>query len=288
MPDILDTLPAFMTYWTKARELDIEQQIALWASEYLNPWPHLLAIQVEDYNSQGVDWRVIARTRIFPQLNSHLRSMFAARDHLLDVLPMVVEQVESRFDALEDLLCVVHVGLGCGAGWARTFQNRPAVLFGLESIAECGWLSVEALRGLIAHELGHLLLDHWRRATGLDCGQGSMWQLFEEGFAQQIALESTGIWHQALGYEASDWLNWCEANLTLLATRYLEFTREGTPVNAFFGSWLEVEGRSQVGVYLGSKLIQRMTQEHSLPEIAELKDVDDACFGQLKMLASSR
>lgn len=288
MLDILDTLPAFMTYWTKARELDVEQQIDLWASEYLSPWPELLAIQVEDYRSQGVDWRAIARTRIFPQLDSHLRSMLTARDHLLEVLPMVVEQVESRFNALEDLLCVVHVGLGCGAGWARTFQNRPAVLFGLESIAECGWSSVEALRGLIAHELGHLLLDQWRRSVGLACGQGSLWQLFEEGFTQQIALESTGIWHQALGYEASGWLNWCEANLPLLATRYLEFVHQGTPVNAFFGSWLEVEGRSQVGVYLGSILIRRMAQEHSLPEIAELIDVDDACFAQLKMLASGR
>jgi len=285
MLDIIDTLPAFMTYWTKARELDTEQRIDLWASEYLSPWPDLLAIQVEDYRSQGVDWRTIARTHIFPQLDSRLRSMLTARDHILEALPTVVEQVGSRYGALEELLCVIHVGLGCGAGWARTFRECPAVLFGLENIAECGWLSVEALRGLIAHEMGHLLLDHWRRSAGLACGQGSLWQLFEEGFAQQIALQDTGIWHQALGYEASDWLNWCEVNLQMLAKRYLEFVYQGTPVNAFFGSWSEVEGRSHIGVYLGCKLIQRLAQEHSLPEIAELVDVDDACFVQLKMMA---
>ncbi|MCJ7566785.1 MAG: hypothetical protein MUO58_04530 [Anaerolineales bacterium] len=285
MLDILDTLPAFMTYWTKVRDLDIEQQIDLWASEYLSSWPDLLSVQIEDYRSQGVDWRTIARTRIFPQLDSRLRSMLTARDHLLEALPTVVEQVGSRYGALEELLCVIHVGLGCGAGWARTFRERPAVLFGLENIAECGWLSAESLRGLIAHELGHLLLDHWRRAAGLARGQEPLWQLFEEGFAQHIALESTGIWHQDLGSEASDWLNWCEANLTLLATRYLDFVHHGKPVNEFFGSWLEIDSRSQVGAYLGCKLIRRLAQEHSLLEIAALPEVDGICFAQLKMMA---
>ena len=122
MPDILDTLPAFMTYWTIARELDVEQQIDLWASDYLGLWPDLLAAQIEDYSSQGVDWRTIARTRIFPHLDSRLGSMLTARDHLLEAIPTVVEQVEARFDALEDLLFLVHVGIGCGA--ARQSDRR--------------------------------------------------------------------------------------------------------------------------------------------------------------------
>lgn len=31
---------------------------------------------------------------------------------------------------------VIYVGIGCGAGWATTYNRQPAILLGLENIAE--------------------------------------------------------------------------------------------------------------------------------------------------------
>ena len=64
--EVIDTFPAFLTYWAKAQGQPLDDQIEGWATEYLSPWPELLTMQVDDYTSQGVDWRQIAREKVFP------------------------------------------------------------------------------------------------------------------------------------------------------------------------------------------------------------------------------
>ena len=204
MFELLDTLPAFLGNWGKSRHLDVEAQIDRWAVEYLRPWPERRELQIEDYRLQGLDWREVARTRIFPELEQWQADMVLARDHLLNAIPEVVARIAATHGLSGELLCVIHVGLGCGAGWATQLHGRPAVLFGLENIAGCGWASREALMGLVAHELGHLLLDQQRREAGLAAGHGPLGQLFEEGFAQRVALECTGTWHMLHGQEHLD------------------------------------------------------------------------------------
>jgi hypothetical protein len=38
-----------------------------------------------------------------------------------------------------DLVALLYVGIGCGAGWVTTCASRHAILLGLENIAEEGW-----------------------------------------------------------------------------------------------------------------------------------------------------
>jgi hypothetical protein len=94
---------------------------------------------------------------------------------------------------------VIYVGIGCGAGWATTFGDSPAVLFGLENIAERGWEDPGTILGLVAHELGHLVHFAWRLRGGKSAGSGPWWQLYEEGFAQECEsrILDTGAVHQA-------------------------------------------------------------------------------------------
>ncbi len=286
MFELLDTLPAFLATRGTSRHLNVEQQIDRWAAEYLRPWPELREVQIEDYRLQGLDWREIARTRIFPDLEQWHADMVLARDHLLNVLPEVVERIAAIHSFPGGLLCVIHVGLGCGAGWATQLHGRPAVLFGLENIAGCGWTSREALMGLVAHELGHLLLDQWRQEAGLAAGQGPIWQLFEEGFAQRVALEYTGTWHMVHGQEHLDWLSWCKGRLPDLANRYLELVKRRYPLSEFFGSWLEIDGRSQAGIYLGVEVIHKLAYSPNLKDIAAVTDIEAACLKALRQLAN--
>jgi len=45
----------FLTYWVKAREKSLKDQIAGWAMAYMEPWPELLRKQIEDYTGQRLD-----------------------------------------------------------------------------------------------------------------------------------------------------------------------------------------------------------------------------------------
>jgi len=42
-------------------------------------------------------------------------------------------------------------------------------------------------------------------------------------------------------------------------------------VDEFFGSWLEIFGKSQTGYYLGYNFIKELEKEHDICEIAKLK-----------------
>jgi hypothetical protein len=82
---LIDTFPAFLSYWAEAREKSLEEQIAGWAATYMAPWPELLRIQTEDYSTQGLDWRQIARDKVFPYLAERLPQMEQAHQNLLAV-----------------------------------------------------------------------------------------------------------------------------------------------------------------------------------------------------------
>jgi hypothetical protein len=74
----------------------------------------------------------------------------------------------------------------------------PAVLFGPENIAECGWSASEVLAGLVAHEVGHLgpisaFLVSWhdirgRSQTGYFLGREAVKELAHALSLKEIAL----------------------------------------------------------------------------------------------------
>jgi len=272
----VDTFPAFLTYWAKVEDKPLDDQIEGWATNYMSLWPELLAKQIEDYSSQKLDWRQIAREKVFPYLADRLPSMRRAHQNLLQLCEPLYSRAQQVLAFDSRAIFVIYVGIGCGAGWVATFHGSPAILFGLENIAECGWSAPEAITGLVAHEIGHLVHHHWRAQHGNTIGSGPWWQLYEEGFAQhceRLILESD-TWHQASGGNTNDWLNWCQSHKGWLATEFLRTVDAGKPVSAFFGSWLEIRGKSETGYFLGYEAIKELEKRFDLKEIALLENVE--------------
>jgi hypothetical protein len=90
---------------------------------------------------------------------------YSVADHgviLNEQIPVVFRRAAAVIE-VRDVVLVIYVGLENGAGWVTTLQGKPAVLLGLESIAECGWTDPQTLAGLVAHELGHVIHQQWRR-----------------------------------------------------------------------------------------------------------------------------
>ncbi|MGD1995446.1 MAG: hypothetical protein PVH62_01590 [Anaerolineae bacterium] len=266
----IDTFPAFSEFWSQIRGRALDAQIELWAADYMSGWPELLARQQMDYAEQGMDWRSVAKERIFPFLPERLPDMTRARRGLLISLEPVYRRAQETLGLDFDVLFVIYVGIGCGAGWATTLEGRPAVLFGLENVAARGWTGRETLAALAAHEVGHLLHQQWRRRSSLTSCEGAFWQLYEEGFAQRCEhiIMAKDTWHEKEGQD--DWLNWCNENISWLAAEFLRFVDRGEPINPFFGSWFDIRGQRQTGYYLGHELVREWEDEIGLKEVALL------------------
>jgi hypothetical protein len=277
LPERIDTFPAFLDWWEEAQGLDVQVQIDTWRSRYMAPWPELLQMQIEDYANEGIDWRQIAVDRVFPFIQHRLALMRQAHASLCRFLNSTHSRAVRRLGFDSPVLFVIYVGIGCGAGWATQFRETRAVLFGLENIAECGWVAPEAIQGLIAHELGHVAHAVWRERAGLTEGQGPWWQLYEEGFAQHCELLVQGTWHEVFGTGRGDWLEWCRDNRGLIAAEFLRTVDSGGDIRPFFGSWFDIAGRSQTGYYLGQAVVSRLVKRADLRQIAGLQAFEAAC-----------
>ena len=45
---ILDTIPAFLGYWSRWRGADLATKVENWAASYVSAWPELLELQLQE------------------------------------------------------------------------------------------------------------------------------------------------------------------------------------------------------------------------------------------------
>ena len=286
---IIDTFPTFLSFWSTVSDSAIDEQIELWYSEYMASWPELRQKQIDDYAKEGVDWHQIAKEMVFPYLDNRLPAMKGAHAGLLDLCAPIFDLARERLQFDADIVIVIYVGLGCGAGWVTNYAGKPAILFGLENLVECHYETQPALTGLIAHEIGHVAHFNWRAKNELAHGAGPWWQLYIEGFAQRCEHVILGqdLWHMKVMSPDEKWLGWCQENKAWLAAEYLRTVEEDKPVSSFFGSWYDIRNRKQTGYYLSHEIIREL--ESSLPynQMALLDEPDYGMRTVLDQLAIS-
>jgi hypothetical protein len=266
--ELLDTYPDFQAYWEQARSKSVDEQVEMWQSSYMNRHPELFDKQVRTYAEAHMDWRDVAR-KVFPHLPERLPLMRRARSNILAISGSIYANAAKRLGLKFDLVLVIYVGIGCGAGWATRYNQRPAILLGLENIAEERWHTKNKLKGLLCHEIGHLVHMEWRDEwkTFEDAEEDPLFRLYSEGFAQRcehLILEKE-TWHMAPDEE---WLSWCQHHKGWLANEFLRRIGKEVSVNDFFGSWFDIQGKSQTGYFLGHAFITDLEKAHGLREIA--------------------
>lgn len=272
--EVLDTFKDFSACWEYACFKSIDEQIQLWQNSYMKKYPELLDKQVQNYKIENVDWREIAK-KIFPTLPLRMRFMQKARNNILAIYKSICAKASLRLGLDFDIILVIYVGIGCGAGWAATYSGQPAILLGLENIAEQKWHTKNKLQGLISHEIGHLAHMNWRDEweTFEKLEEDPLFQLYSEGFAQRCEHIILGkeTWHMA---QNTDWLSWCKQNKSWLAKKFLGKLKKHESVREFFGSWFNIQGKIQTGYFLGHAFICELEKTRSLREMA-LLDVEN-------------
>jgi hypothetical protein len=233
-------------------------------------YPELLNKQVQSYEENGLNWNGIAK-KIFPSLSSSFSLMLKARNNILHVCKPICSKAVENLKLDFDVIFVIYVGIGCGAGWATTYKGQPAVLLGLENIAEERWHTQRKLKGLISHEIGHLAHINWRNEWQIfEKVEDPLFQLYGEGFAQRcehIILRKE-TWHVAKDRE---WLSWCKRHKGWLAKEFLKRVEKQASLKDFFGSWFSIQGKKQTGYFLGHEFIRELEKNYSLREIALFK-----------------
>jgi hypothetical protein len=283
--ELIDTFPTFLTCWAKAQLAPLDGQIEDWATGYMAPWPELLQKVKEDYSKQGLEWRHIARTKVFPFLSERLPAMQIAHDNLVELCTPTYSRAQRVLGFESDVTMVIYVGIGTGAGWLTSFRGSPGILFGLETVAELGWSDRETIVGLISHEIGHLVHRQRRAKDGDATGSGAWWQLYEEGFAQRCESRILGkdTWHQA--GKSEDWISWCKSHQGWLAAEFLKAVDAGGPIAPFFGSWYDVKGKIETGYFLGHEAIRELEGTLGFEEIARLDNIERFMKPILKNMA---
>ena len=267
-PKIVDAFPAFERFWRTVRTQPVTLQIERWEQDYMAPWPELLSKQQDCYASDGVDWRQVARRRVFPYLERRLEKMRRLHRDLLHTLPGSWERTRQLLHLPFPVRFVIYVGIGCGAGWATTYEGRSACLFGLENAAENhdggdGWS-----RRVVAHEVAHLAHQAWRKERR-EQRADPWWTLYEEGFATHCErLIEPRLFPLRTGKE--NWLAWCEEMRPWLARKFLRDVTARKSLRPFFGSWYNIQGYIETGYYLGSEMIRAWTRELPLRTVASL------------------
>ena len=266
--EILDTYPDFLDYWMRASSKNLNEQIQLWQNFYMRKYSELLKKQVQNYEEENRDWRAVAK-KIFPKLLQRFQLLKKARDNILRICEPIYAKASNMLKLDFDVFFVIYVGVGCGAGWATTYNGQPAVLLGLENIVEEKWHTKNKLEGLISHEIGHLAHMKWRNEWEKfeKAEQDPLFQLYSEGFAQRCEHKILGreTWHMA---QDKEWLVWCKQNKSWLAKEFLKRLEKQVSVNDFFGSWFNIRGRKQTGYFLGHAFIRELEKTCSLREIA--------------------
>jgi hypothetical protein len=255
----------------------------------MNKWPELRDKQLDDYEKSGHNWKEIGQKYVFQNLTDRIDVIRQAHSNLLEILPLIFKKAENTLDVNFKIFFVIYVGIGLGAGWATRFRKIPSILFGLENIAEEKWEKKEILKGLTAHEIGHLFHFNLREETNLEIEDPSpLWQLYEEGFAmrcEHIIMENNS-WHQRR--ESNNWLKWCVENKNRLASKFLNYLDHDIDVKDFFGSWFNVDGYKQTGYFLGHEIIKKWEKTLKLQEIAimNIENIKEQVTNTLKLWSS--
>ncbi len=258
----------FLELLQRNPDADPERFLSLWEGFYREGYPELFRLQVECHARERLDWREIALERVFPDLPQRLPAMEAAAGVLPGIWGRVLGRAKESLGFREEVAGVMYVGIGCGAGWATNYSGEPAVLFGLEMIAELDWHVPDRLEGLAAHELGHVIHRAWRGEDLEPLEERPAGLLYTEGFAQRLEeiIRGGRSFHQG---EGAGWVERCRALLPEIAREYLA-KLDGGDVRGFFGSWLDFRGLKYAGYFLGHRFIRHLEVKYTLREIASL------------------
>ena len=194
----------------------------------------------------------------------------------LKIIENLNEKVINHFEQEINIDIVLYLGLCNGAGWVTNINDRDVILLGIEKILELNWYDEKSMCGLIYHELGHVYqkqYGNFYQSSDVST-KNFVWQLFIEGIAmyfEQVLVNDLNFYHQ----NKNDWLKWCENHFQQICVDFHNDLPTMTKSNQrYFGDWVNYYGKGDVGYFLGTKFVQKLTTKYDFNQLINLK-IDD-------------
>lgn len=213
-----------------------------------------------------------------PKLNIQHDSFLAVTDQL-------DSKIQECFGVELNVEIVLYLGLCNAAGWVTTMNGKDIVMLGVEKIIELNWHKLDAMYGLIYHELGHIYQKQFGALDrhSDDPKQEFVWQLFTEGIAmyfEQALVGNFDFYHQ----DVNGWKNWCDENLRQIASDFCADLPTMTRLNQrYFGDWVDYHGYGDVGYYLGTRFVHYLLGSHELSKLINM-EIAEVCEAFMKFL----
>lgn len=191
-----------------------------------------------------------------------------AVDSFARVAENLEEKIVQTFGQSLDVTIILYVGLCNGAGWVVNLDSGQYVLLGIEKIIELNWCDINDMQALIYHELGHIYqMQYGGFAREYEKADAYLWQLFTEGIAmyfEQKLMDDDNVFHQ----NVDGWLDWCDANISSIKADFNNDLTTMTHSNQrYFGDWVNYNGQSDVGYYLGARFVQWLNKRYTFDKM---------------------
>ena len=265
MVKIIDTSIDFLSIYNDS-QFDLEK----WKS-YVDKWipgtKQLCLNDMKECINAGYSWEKDYLPVLNGVLNNHKREK--AINSFYQVSEHIDERIIKAFGKSLDVDIILYIGLCNGAGWVTTINDKVVVLLGIEKIIELDWCNKDDMTGLIIHELGHVYQAQYG-SLYIDTKSKKekfLWQLFTEGIAMVFEQEVVGdpnYFHQ----DKNGWKAWCDQNIELIKHSFnkdLDIMEESN--QRYFGDWVNFEGHSDVGYYLGARFVRFLLQNDNFENI---------------------
>lgn len=272
MIKLIDTFKAFYPYYIALN--DPVKRYEAW-NLYMDQYPVIKQMCIKDYQQNHIDYKELALKKIFNHDDHYINKIEVSYQNLMDLLVSNPMKFNGLLPIDFHFSIILYFGLGNGAGWATLYQNEPAILLGIDKIAELSWTDKQTLSGLIMHEYAHIAHAYLRKIN-LDefenLEDNPFFRMYSEGFASFYEDISNQ------GFKArSPWFASCLKKEEELKKIYLEkIENHVSDWTNFYGDWHQVMDLSDAGYFLGYRMIQSLSNRYSLSEIATFS------LGQIK------
>ena len=206
----------------------------------------------------------------------------------LDVTKDLNRKICDRFGKTVNAELILYLGLCNGAGWVTAINGKTVVLFGIEKIMELNWCDIDAMNGLVIHELGHVYQSQYGvlDRTFEKKSDSFLWQLFTEGiamvFEQEIAADPE-YYHQ----DTDGWKVWCDRNAERIRQSFFTDLPQMSEKNQrYFGDWTDFDGHGDTGYYLGARFVRFLMERDEFDRIIQY-EIEDVKAGFDRFMRSS-
>ena len=281
MIKIINTLPQIYELFDNG-SFNIEKW-KIYINSIYKDCDNLFISDVEEYTRTG---KYTFENDFLPIINAVYRNLklYELQSSFEQVVDGLNKKIVENFTKEIDADIVLYLGLCNGAGWVTEICGRTVVLLGIEKIIELDWCSVDGMRGLIYHELGHVYQLQYGvlKQETQNSEEAFLWQLFTEGIAmyfEQALVGDLNYYHQ----DKNGWKIWCDEHFEQILSDFKSYLPTMNAQNQrYFGDWANYCGKGDVGYYLGARFVHFLLEFYEFDELICFDDIDKICelFGK--------